>query len=108
MGDSEIIDGNYDYIIIGAGSAGCLLANRLSADPSKRVLVLEAGGRDDWIWYHIPVGYLFTIFNPRSDWMFKTEPEEGLNSLQSQLPARQGDRRFVVHQRHDLHAGTGR
>ncbi|MFO1150088.1 MAG: GMC family oxidoreductase N-terminal domain-containing protein [Alsobacter sp.] len=70
--------GTFDYIVVGAGSAGCVLANRLSADPSKTVLVLEAGGMDDWIWYHIPVGYLFAIGNPRSDWMFKTEPQPGL------------------------------
>src|SRR5262245_24732570 len=61
MAHSETIDGDYDYIIVGAGSAGCVLANRLSADPGWRVLLLEAGGRDDWIWYHIPVGYLFAI-----------------------------------------------
>ena len=71
--------GSFDYIIAGAGSAGCVLANRLSADPNVRVLVLEAGGKDNWIWFHIPVGYLFAIGNPRSDWMFKTEPEKGLN-----------------------------
>ncbi len=71
--------GDYDYIIAGAGSAGCVVANRLSADPSKRVLVLEAGGQDNWIWYHIPVGYLFAIGNPRSDWMFETTPQPGLN-----------------------------
>jgi choline dehydrogenase len=73
------IEGEYDYIIVGAGSAGCLLANRLSADAAKRVLLLEAGGHDNWIWFHIPVGYLFAIGNPRSDWCFKTEPEAGLN-----------------------------
>jgi choline dehydrogenase len=73
------IEGEYDYIIVGAGSAGCLLANRLSADAQKRVLLLEAGGRDNWIWFHIPVGYLFAIGNPRADWCFKTEPEAGLN-----------------------------
>ncbi|PWB65600.1 MAG: choline dehydrogenase [Bradyrhizobiaceae bacterium] len=71
--------GEYDYIIVGAGSAGCVLANRLSADPATRVLLLEAGGRDNWIWYHVPVGYLFAIGNPRSDWCLRTEPEPGLN-----------------------------
>ncbi len=79
MSEPTPIEGEYDYIIIGAGSAGCLLANRLSADAQKRVLLLEAGGRDNWIWFHIPVGYLFAIGNPRSDWCFKTEPEAGLN-----------------------------
>ena len=71
--------GDYDYIIVGAGTAGCILANRLSVDPKNRVLLLEAGGRDDWIWFHIPAGYLFTIGNARSDWMFRTESEPGLN-----------------------------
>jgi choline dehydrogenase len=79
MAEARPIDGEYDYVIVGAGSAGCLLANRLSADANRRVLVLEAGGRDNWIWFHIPVGYLFAIGNPRSDWCFKTEPEPGLN-----------------------------
>ena len=78
--------GEFDYIVVGAGSAGCVLANRLSADPSKRVLVLEAGGRDNWIWFHIPVGYLFAIGNPRADWMFKTEPEPGLNGRSLNYP----------------------
>lgn len=76
----------FDYIIVGAGSAGCVLANRLSADPSKRVLVLEAGGQDRWIWFHIPVGYLFAIGNPKSDWCFKTEPEPGLNGRSLAYP----------------------
>ncbi len=80
------IEGDYDYIIVGAGSAGCLLANRLSADPQTRVLVLEAGGRDNWIWYHIPVGYLFAIGNPRADWMFKTANEAGLNGRSLHYP----------------------
>ncbi|HML09167.1 MAG TPA: GMC family oxidoreductase N-terminal domain-containing protein [Xanthobacteraceae bacterium] len=83
---AEAMEGEYDYIIIGAGSAGCLLANRLSADSDRRVLLLEAGGRDNWIWYHIPVGYLFAIGNPRSDWCFKTEPDEGLNGRSINYP----------------------
>jgi choline dehydrogenase len=70
--------GSYDYVIVGAGSAGCLLANRLSADPSLSVLLLEAGGRDDWFWIDVPVGYLYTIANPRTDWCYKTEPDEHL------------------------------
>lgn len=80
------LEGDFDYIIVGAGTAGCIMANRLSADPSKRVLILEAGGRDNWIWFHIPVGYLFAIGNPRSDWMFKTEPEPGLNGRSLSYP----------------------
>ena len=71
--------GKYDYIIVGAGTAGCVLANRLSADPTIQVLLLEAGGKDDWIWIHIPVGYLYCIGNPRTDWCYRTEPCEGLN-----------------------------
>lgn len=78
--------GDYDYLIAGAGSAGCVVANRLSADPSKKVLLLEAGGRDNWIWFHIPVGYLFAIGNPRSDWMFETVPQEGLNGRALNYP----------------------
>ncbi|HEX7952823.1 MAG TPA: GMC family oxidoreductase N-terminal domain-containing protein [Burkholderiales bacterium] len=71
--------GPFDYIIIGAGSAGCLLANRLSADPKVTVLLLEAGGKDDYFWIHVPVGYLYTIANPRTDWCYKTDPDPGLN-----------------------------
>src|SRR3954463_4711426 len=80
------IEGDFDYIVVGAGTAGCIVANRLSADPAKRVLILEAGGDDDWIWFHIPVGYLFAIGNPRSDWMFRTEAEAGLNGRSLAYP----------------------
>lgn len=76
----------FDYIIAGAGSAGCVLANRLSADPRNRVLLLEAGGRDNWIWFHIPAGYLFAIGNPRADWMFRTQAETGLNGRALNYP----------------------
>ncbi len=69
----------YDTIIIGGGSAGCVLANRLSKDPAHKVLLIEAGGRDDWIWIHIPVGYLYCIGNPRTDWMYRTTKDPGLN-----------------------------
>src|SRR5712691_4200187 len=86
MTEAATIEGDYDYIIVGAGSAGRVLANRLSADPNTRVLLLEAGGRDNWIWFHIPVGYLFAIGNPRSDWMFRTEPEAGLNGRSLAYP----------------------
>ena len=71
--------GTWDYIIVGAGTAGCLLANRLSADPGNRVLLLEAGGNDTYPWIHIPVGYLYCIGNPRTDWGFRTDPVPGLN-----------------------------
>lgn len=68
----------YDYVIVGAGSAGCVLANRLSADPKCRVLLLEAGGSDNRFWVHVPMGYLYTMGNPKTDWCFRTEPEAGL------------------------------
>ena len=71
--------GTFDYVVVGAGTAGCLLANRLSADPRNRVLLLEAGGKDDYFWIRVPVGYLFTLNNPRTDWCFETEPSAGLN-----------------------------
>jgi choline dehydrogenase len=80
------LEGDYDYIIVGAGTAGCILANRLSSNGRHRVLLLEAGGSDNWIWLHIPVGYLFAIGNPRCDWMFRTENEAGLNGRSLAYP----------------------
>jgi choline dehydrogenase len=77
--DGAELIGDFDYIIVGAGTAGCLLANRLSADRRSKVLLLEAGGKDNWIWFHIPVGYLYSQGNPRADWCFKTEADPGLN-----------------------------
>jgi choline dehydrogenase-like flavoprotein len=76
----------YDYIIVGAGTAGCLLANRLSANPDHRVLLLEAGGKDNYHWVHIPVGYLYLMGNPRADWGFKTAEEPGLNGRSLNYP----------------------
>ncbi|MBK8862979.1 MAG: GMC family oxidoreductase N-terminal domain-containing protein [Betaproteobacteria bacterium] len=76
----------YDHVIVGAGTAGCLLANRLSADPACRVLLVEAGGRDDYHWIHIPVGYLYCIGNPRTDWMYFTEEDAGLNGRKLRYP----------------------
>ena len=76
----------FDFILIGAGTAGCLLANRLSGDKSKRVLLIEAGGKDDYHWIHIPVGYLYCIGNPRTDWRYNTEPDAGLNGRVLRYP----------------------
>ena len=79
MAGATRIEGRYDYVIVGGGTAGCVLANRLSRDPATRVLLLEAGGRDRYPWIHVPVGYLFCMGNPRTDWMMRTEAEAGLN-----------------------------
>src|SRR3977135_1704910 len=77
---------SFDYVIVGAGSAGCVLANRLSADSRHTVAIAEAGGQDRWIWFHVPAGYLFAIGNPRADWMFRTEPDPGLNGRSLAYP----------------------
>ncbi|MFT3663787.1 GMC family oxidoreductase [Piscinibacter sp.] len=76
----------YDTIVCGAGTAGCLLANRLSADKTRRVLLVEAGGNDDYVWVHVPVGYLYCIGNPRTDWLYATDPDPGLNGRSLRYP----------------------
>jgi choline dehydrogenase len=86
MSTSLAADYQADYIIIGAGTAGCVLANRLSANPANKVLLIEAGGKDNYPWIKIPIGYLFTMNNPKTDWCFKTEPDEGLNGRALNYP----------------------
>ena len=77
---------NFDYIIIGAGSAGCVLANRLSENPNNKVLLVEAGGNDSYPWIHIPVGYYKTMHNPKTDWCYKTEPDETMENRSIPYP----------------------
>ncbi|MGF6965660.1 choline dehydrogenase [Paraburkholderia sp. WC7.3g] len=80
------LEGEFDYIIVGAGTAGCVLANRLTEDPDIQVLLLEAGGKDDYHWIHVPVGYLYCIGNPRTDWLYQTQAEPGLNGRALSYP----------------------
>ncbi|MEA3120253.1 MAG: choline dehydrogenase, partial [Paraburkholderia sp.] len=79
MSREKIAEGEFDYVIVGAGTAGCVLANRLSEDREVSVLLVEAGGNDDYHWIHVPVGYLYCIGNPRTDWLYRTRAEPGLN-----------------------------
>ena len=83
---SNVETESYDFIVIGAGSAGCVLANRLTANPANRVLLLEAGGADINPWIHVPVGYFKTMHNPSTDWCYMTEPDKGINNRQLQWP----------------------
>ena len=84
--NNPAVYGEFDIVIVGAGSAGCVLANRLSADADTRVLLIEAGGSDNRFWIHVPVGYLYCMGNPKTDWCYKTEPEEGLNGRSLAYP----------------------
>ncbi|WP_017772264.1 GMC family oxidoreductase [Paraburkholderia kururiensis] len=85
-GEPRRLEGEFDYVIVGAGTAGCVLANRLTEDPDVSVLLLEAGGKDDYHWIHVPVGYLYCIGNPRTDWLYKTQAEASLNGRSLSYP----------------------
>jgi choline dehydrogenase len=86
MKNETMFEGQFDYVIVGAGTAGCVLANRLSEDADVSVLLIEAGGKDDYAWIHVPVGYLYCIGNPRTDWLYRTEQERGLNGRALSYP----------------------
>jgi choline dehydrogenase len=86
MMNEAMIEGEFDYVIVGAGTAGCVLANRLSEDADVSVLLIEAGGKDDYHWIHVPVGYLYCIGNPRTDWLYRTREEPGLNGRSLSYP----------------------
>ncbi len=102
---ARIIEGEWDYIVV-RRRHGRLPAWRTGCRQTRRTgfCCWRPAAKDDWIWFHIPVGYLFAINNPRADWMFKTEAEPGLNGRVADLSARQGHRRLLGHQRHDHHA----